>query len=240
MAHLVQAVYFTVRTAQLDSEAYEWPVTYPGYNKILDQHTQYYKLGRLVPVFSYLSAVNHIASVAFPAYYDIVLSNRVNILRWVEFSVSASAMIVMLATMSGVTELRTIISLVILNVGMQMMGLLVEQRKAAGASRGELIYLTAIGWTFFAASWVQIIMSFVTVAEWDGATKPPPIVYAIISTMVTLFASFGALQIAYIFDLVDFTSYEAGFIGLSLAAKSMLAFMTFFGVLAAKKRFEPA
>lgn len=238
VAHFAQAAAMTGFIAKDYDEAYKWPLTQLGWQKVLTDKTQRYNLGLLVPAFPLLSSVNHLVSVASPAYYDMVLREKVNVLRWCEFSLSAGICTWIIAVLSGVTELRTLVSLMILNVGLQMMGLLIEKRKAENATRGELFLLMMIAWAIFAAIWVQIVMSFAAIVEWDSAAKPPRIVYAIISSMIALFCSFGILQLLYVMDMVSFETYEVGFIGLSLSAKSLLGWMVTFGVLSAKKRFD--
>lgn len=233
-----QSAALAVLAAKNHDSGYKWPVTTLGWEKVLTDKTMRFDLGVLLPVFPFLSSINHFVSAASPEWYEeSVLKGKVNYLRWIEFSMSASVMLFLLAILCGVTELRSLVSLLILNVVLQMMGLLIEKRKAEGASFRELIGIMALAWGVFAAMWVQLTMSFFTIVA-DGTTKPPDIVYSIIGVELALFGSFGLLQLAYVCDWIDFTSYEAGFIGLSLTAKSLLSWLVYGGVLSAKARFK--
>lgn len=238
VAHTGQAAAVGALVAKDADKAIKWPITFPGWNKILDNQTIDFNIGWLLPAFPALSAVNHTASAAIPGYYHGVLQSKVNYLRWIEFSASAGLMVVLLALISGVTELRTLVTLIILNVALQMIGLLVEKRKAEGASRGELLALTGIGWGVFMGMWMELFISFYTVIELDTKVKPPAIVYSIIFVLFGLFCSFGAHQVAYVFDYQSFETYEAGFIALSLVSKSLLTWMVYGGLLAGKRRFD--
>ena len=236
--HLSEAFALTVLVAKENKDAYHWPVTTMGWGKVLPEKTVGYNIGWLLPAFPLLSSVNHFVSVAKPDYYDHVLETKVNYLRWSEFSLSSSLMTLLICQLSGVMEARSLASVILANVALQFLGLLIEKRKAEGATRGELLGITFIGWSVFASMWVPIIMSFTDVVRFDSKVKPPAIVYSIIATMVSLFMSFGVLQLLYVFDLVTFLTYEAGFVLLSLTSKTLLAWMVYGGVLAGKMRFE--
>jgi hypothetical protein len=235
--HLGQAGVLTYLVSKNNKEAYKWPITRLGWEEVLTEKTVRFNLGILLPTFPLLSSVNHIVSVAFPSVYDSILRNKVNWLKWTEYSLSAGVMVILIGLISSVTEVRTIVSLAILNVALQMMGLLIEKRKAENAPKGELIGILGIAWAIFMAMWSQIIIAFYTVV-FDSDTKPPDIVYSIIWVMFSLFASFGIAQTLYVFDVIEFTTYEATFIALSLSAKTLLSWLVYGGIVSGDARFE--
>lgn len=180
-----------------------------------------------------------------------MLHTRTNPLRWAEYALSAGAMVWVIATLSGVTELRTLITLCVLNVGLQYVGYLVERcyalmtgpytaietqpitstpsRIALALYPGEI---TLVGWFIFLAMWIEIGMSFFCAIEYDAVQKPPDIVYAIVIILFVLFSTFGALQLAYTGGcLRDFRTYELGFIMLSFVSKTILTWMVYGGVI---------
>jgi hypothetical protein len=236
-AHISQGVALSVLVARNTAKSYKWPITTLGWEKVLKDKTVRFDIGLLLPSFPFLSGLNHIIAVSSPHWYENdILKNKVNYVRWIEFSLSSSVMLWMLAMLCGVTELRSLISLMIMNVTLMMLGWMIEKRKAEGASRREIISLLVIAWGVFAAQWVQLTMSFFTIVA-DGTTKPPDIVYSIIGIQFALFSSFGILQVLYCFDVIGFPNYEAGFIGLSLGSKSLLSWLVYGGVISGNKRF---
>lgn len=228
--HLTQGVALATVIGQQDaSERFQWPLTQSGYEEILTDKTTRFDMAPLVPMFSFLSGINHTLSVTFPGWYKEILRNRVNPIRWAEFSASSTLMLFQLAVLAGVTEVGSLINLVTLNVVLMYMGFVLETRKAQGAKTPELIALMIVAWGIFMAQWAQIILSFFTILN-DAEAKPPDFVYSIIMIELALFASFGILQVLYVFDRIDFFQYEKGFIVLSFVAKSLLAWLLVGGV----------
>lgn len=234
--HLAQAGALTYLVQDnISKGSYKWPITSLGWQTVKTSAS--FDLGILVPMFSALSATNHVTSFAAYDWYDKeILKKEQNWLRWTEYSVSAGLMIFIIAILSGVTEIRTLTSLLVQNIVLQMMGLLIEKRKAEKAPPAELLVLFGIAWGIFISMWIPIIISFYNVI--DETTGVPPAVHAIIWSMFTLFASFGVAQALYVFDVCSFETYEKILIGLSLTSKSILSWLVYGGVLAADVRFE--
>jgi hypothetical protein len=193
--------------------------------------------------FPALSALNHLVYALIPAYQDTVVKTQTNWVRWAEYSISAGAMVWVIATLSGVTELRTLIALCVLNVALQYVGYLAEAAYArpgytplngdgcggGGVQAGDV---TRVGWFVFLAMWVEIVMSFFSVLEYDTKQQPPDIVYAIVIVLFVLFSTFGAWQLAYINGRIkSFAVYEIGFICLSFVSKTLLTWMVYGGVI---------
>ena len=220
---------------------------------------QRYNIGWVLVTFPALSTLNHLVSIMNPhrdanptwkTYQAKVLQTKTNPVRWAEYSLSAGAMVWVIATLSGVTELRTLLALLILNVALQYVGYLIEATYAAtpyhivgaggGSATGATPYnLTFVGWLVFLAMWTEIVISFFCAIEYDTVQKPPDIVYAIVIILFVLFSTFGALQLAYISGwLKSFESYEIGFICLSFVSKTLLTWMVYGGVINAGKNMR--
>lgn len=159
-------------------------------------------------------------------------------------------MVWVIATLSGVTELRTLIALLVLNVALQYVGCVIEaahaeryhfQIHSGGAISNSIPFkLTLVGWFVFMAMWIEIGVSFFCVIAYDTQQKPPDMVYAIVIVLFVLFASFGVLQLAYISGRIEsFFAYEIGFIGLSLVSKTLLTWMVYGGVINAGTNMRP-
>ena len=234
--HFGQAGALTYLVSKDAPGAVQWPITRLGWKRVIPEKTREFYLGTLLPVFPFLSSVNHFVAAVDGDWYKGVLEKKVNWLRWAEYSISAGVMVFLIAILAGVTEVRTLVSLMILNVSLQMMGLMIEKRKSEGATRGELSALLMIAWGIFAAMWTQLIISFYTVTS--ETRDPPKIIFSIIWTMFTLFSSFGTAQSLYCYDIISFEAYEGAFIGLSLFSKSLLSWLVYGGIISADARFE--
>ena len=236
VAHLVQSgVALGLVAKDVQDDAPQWPLDIRGWQEIVA--TGEYHLGWLVPIFPLLSSVNHLYSAISPTYLESVEESESNGLRAAEYAVSASLMIWIIGTLSGITDVASLASLVLANVGMQFVGWLAEKRKKAGASIEELWQLTLVGWILFFIQWVPILISFHVILL-NSEVKPPPLVMTIIWTMLSIFALFGLTQYLYLFRGWSHFKYERTYIWLSLVAKSLLTWLVVGGVLAARARFK--
>ena len=236
--HLAQAVASAGVVGADSKNAYKWPITTLGWEKVLTDKTVGVNLGWLIPPFFLLSSVNHSISFFSEDYRSYVETTKTNPVRWCEYALSAGLMTFILGDLSGVLEQRSLVSMLFANMAMQFIGWEVEHRKAQGASLRELIGLTVIGWLMFMTIWVQIIISFVVILTLDSKVKAPAIVYGILGSLFLLFCSFGLNQILYVLDYITFKQYEMGYIVLSLTAKSILAWEFVGGITSGKERFK--
>ena len=83
--------------------------------------------------FLYLAAIDHLL-VGGPlrGWYERNLARSVNYARWIEYSLSASLMVVLIAMLCGVLELTALIALFGVNAGMILFGLLMESTQSPG------------------------------------------------------------------------------------------------------------
>jgi len=181
-----------------------------------------------------LSSLNHIYSVVNPDQYQAILDSKVNHIRWAEYSISAGVMLWIVASLSGIIELRSLVAIAMLNAGLQYNGYLIDKAVAANAPAEEINSLLLTSWGIHMTIWTQIFISFFTIL--DQAIEIPDAVYSIVFILAGLFTTFGALQTMWAKGFIsNFRIVEAGFIILSLSAKTFLTFMTYFGVLAPRE-----
>lgn len=188
------------------------------------------RIGPAVAAFLYLSAIAHfvIASPGVVGWYRGQLARNRNYARWVEYSLSASLMIVLIAMLTGISDVAALLGLFGVNASMILFGWLQEKYEEPG-SRGWLPFI--FGCIAGAVPWIAIgiyIFSPTTDAQAPGF---------VIGIFVSLFAFFN------VFALNQFLQYrqagpwrnylfgEAGYIVLSLTAKSALAWQVFFPTL---------
>lgn len=214
-----------------------WPIQQIGWEGEVLKTTRY-ALGGLVPVFPAMSAMNHYAMAFIPGLLDDTIKNEVAPIRWSEYAISANFQLWIIAQLAGITNLTTLVSILVQNVVLQYLGLYIEQRFKEKAPKSEIWFLMTLAWALHVSIWIPIITTFYLVIE-NSDVKPPSIVYSIIWVMFGLFTTFGIVQVCHVLGL--FSSYEAvdfSYVMLSLIAKSLLTWMTWGGIFGAGSQFE--
>lgn len=189
-------------------------------------------LGPAVAAFLFLAALDHLA-VASPGlfpWYRRSLRREINPARWIEYSLSASLMVVLIAMLTGITDVTALVALFGVNAAMILFGWLMER---SNDRRQEVDWLPFLfGSIAGAVPWVAIGIQFVG-SETD-AGGPPGFVYGIFASLLVLFFSFAVnqwLQYARIGPWRDYLVGEWGYLVLSLTAKSALAWQVFANTL---------
>ena len=185
-----------------------------------------------VAAFLLMAAADHLF-VALPgvvSWYERNLDRGINYARWIEYSFSASLMVVLIATFAGVTDLRALIAVAGANAAMILFGLLMER---VNLGRERLDWLPFwFGCIAGAVPWIVIGISLVG-SEIDGSV--PGFVWGIFVSLFVLFNSFAVnmwLQYRGIGPWRRYVFGEWGYLVLSLTAKSALAWQIYAGALA--------
>ncbi|GGK82331.1 heliorhodopsin HeR [Ornithinimicrobium pekingense] len=187
-----------------------------------------------VAAFLALSAFFH-ALVASPpsfARYRAGLRRGHNYFRWVEYSLSSSLMIVLIAQLVGISDVVALLGLFGVNASMILFGWLQERYHRPGDG-GWLPFV--FGCLAGAVPWVGIVVYTVAPGSTSGA-EPPGFVYGIIVSLFLFFNVFALVQWLQYRPVGRFRDYLLGerlYITLSLTAKSALAWQIFAGTLAA-------
>jgi hypothetical protein len=192
------------------------------------------RLGPLVGVFLLISAIAHFIMASPFGYHWYVrnLKKNINYLRWYEYSLSASLMVVIIAMLSGVFDIPILILMFVLTATMNFFGLMMELHNQTTEKTNWTSYIFGciagiapwgiIAWYFFAAF-----------ASAEGTI--PTFVYYILASLFVLFFSFAlnmALQYKKVGPWKDYLFGERMYMILSLVAKSALAWQVFGGTLA--------
>ena len=187
-----------------------------------------------IAAFLFLAAADHLLTAAPRAvgWYEANLRRGVNPARWVEYSISASLMIVLIAMLTGITNLYALIGLFAVNASMIGFGWLMERANPLDRD-------TTTWWPFafgcFAAivPWATITVALVVSStEGDGV---PGFVYGIFVSLFVLFNCFALnqwLQYRRRGRFADYLYGERTYLILSLIAKSALAWQVYAGTLA--------
>jgi len=184
-----------------------------------------------VAAFLFLSAAAHwiIASPKVYGWYRANLERQRNYARWIEYSVSSSIMVVLIAMLTGISDVAALGALFAVNTGMILFGLLQEHYERPGGG-GWLPYW--FGVLAGAVPWLLIALYI-----WSPGSpgEPPAFVYAIFVTLFIFFNSFAVnmvLQYRQVGKWSDYLYGEKVYVFLSLTAKSALAWQVFGGTLA--------
>ncbi len=189
-------------------------------------------VGLTVAIFLGLSALAHfiVASPQFFPRYSAGLAAQRNYFRWVEYSISSSVMIVLIAQVTGVAEISAIISIFGVNASMILFGWLQEKYENPG-NGGWLPFI--FGCITGIVPWV-VLMFYVFSIGGVSDTSAPAFVYGIVFTIFVFFNSFALvqwLQYKKVGKWSDYMRGERTYITLSLVAKSALAWQIFANTL---------
>ncbi len=181
--------------------------------------------------FLYLAAIDHLL-VGGPlrGWYERNLGRSVNYARWIEYSLSASLMVVLIAMLCGVLELTALIALFGVNAGMILFGLQMERTQKPGREVDWLPFW--FGSILGTIPWVVITYQLVRA---DQQADVPGFVFGIFFSLLVLFALFPVnmvLQYRRVGPWRDYLHGEKAYIVLSLTAKSALAWQVYAGALA--------
>jgi hypothetical protein len=185
-----------------------------------------------VVAFLALSALFHflISSPWFFHRYAAGLKQNHNYFRWVEYALSSSIMIWLIAQITGITDIAALFSIFAVNGAMIMFGALQEKYETPG--NGHFLPFI-FGSTVGVVPWILILIYFVSPGS-TSEVSPPAFVYGIIISLFLFFNTFAInqwLQYKQIGGWHDYLRGERAYITLSLVAKTALAWQVFSGAI---------
>ncbi len=191
------------------------------------------RFGPAVAAFLLISAVAHffLATIGYPKYVEN-LKKGMNPIRFYEYALSSSLMIVLIGMLIGLWDLGALILIFAVNATMNLFGIMMEYHNQ---------YTKKTDWTSFIygsvagiVPWIVIMLYFVGAVN-SGDAKPPAFVYTIVPTLFVFFNIFAinmVLQYKKIGPWKDYLFGERFYIVLSLSAKTVLAWLIWTGTLA--------
>jgi hypothetical protein len=188
-------------------------------------------IGPAVAAFLFLSAAAH-AILVLPGvfgWYRANLEQNRNYARWIEYSLSSSLMVVLIAMLTGIADAAALMAIFGVNASMILFGWVMEGYEQPGRPSWLSYWFGVIAG---AVPWVAIAIYL-----WSPTTsaEPPAFVYAIFVSLFVFFNSFALNMVLQYRRVGPWRSYlfgEAAYILLSLTAKSALAWQVFAGALA--------
>lgn len=162
-----------------------------------------------MPIFAGLTAIFELGA-SFPFEMETRLSRRVSVLRWVEYSITASIMLVAIAQLSNITDEATLfLGIVLPNILCQFTGYMLEK-----TLRWKWFF---VGSVFGILPWVFISIRFFE--QWD---EIPGFVVGIYFSLILLFCTFPFVAARYAAGYITFSRAEAEYIFWSFVAKTSL------------------
>ena len=112
-------------------------------------------IGPAVAMFLLLAMADHllVAAPGVHRWYEAALQRRANYARWIEYSVSASIMIVLICMFTGIRDIAALLGLFAANTSMILFGLLMERQQTAGEADWSVYWFGCLAG---AVPWVAI------------------------------------------------------------------------------------
>jgi len=199
----------------------------------LEIWTEVTNFGPAVATFLLASAVAHyLISGPFYGKYKEDLSKGINKVRWIEYSISASVMIVLIALLVGIYDVWALAGIFFMNAAMCWFGWMMEVHNQ---------YTDKVDWTSYIMGclvgvmpWIFIFINLIG----DGVatdSNPQGVPQFVVWIFVSIFLFFNTFSINMILQYKqvgkwkDYLYGERAYIWLSLLAKTCLAWQVFFG-----------
>lgn len=180
----------------------------------------------LSALFHFLVATNKF----FPRYAAGLKQNR-NIFRWVEYSLSSSVMIYLIAQINGISDYAALLAIFGVNLSMILFGWLQEKYTQPGDGQWLPFIFGCIAGII---PWIIILVQLLSPGG-PSDTVVPGFVYGIVISLFVLFNCFALVQYKQYRAKGKWANYlrgEKAYIILSLIAKSLLAWQIFAATLA--------
>ncbi len=191
------------------------------------------RFGPAVGVFLLLSAVAHfyLSTIGY-GWYVRNLKRGMNPLRFYEYALSSSLMIVLIGMLVGFWDLGGLLLIFGINAMMNFFGIMMELHNQTTERTNWTAFIYGCIAGIF--PWIVIFLYFYGSLSSSDA-KPPAFVYAIVPTIFVFFNIFAVNMVLQYKKVGAWKNYLFGeriYIILSLTAKTALAWQIFAGTLA--------
>ncbi|MGV8967898.1 MAG: heliorhodopsin HeR [Cellulomonas sp.] len=182
------------------------------------------RIGWAIALFLGLAGLDHLLTATVArTVYERDLGRGINRFRWVEYSLSATIMVIVISLYWGITTLNALIVIAGANVAMILFGWLQERMNPPGRTSTTMLpfwFGSLVGIT----PWVAMGVNLLFISD------APSAIYAILIVQGLFFFCFGLnqwLQYRGVGRWADYAFGEKTYLVLSLAAKSLLAWQIF-------------
>lgn len=191
-------------------------------------------LAYLVAVFFLLSAIAHLSMATwYRQRYEAGLVVGVNKLRWFEYALSASTMLVGIALLTGMYDVVSLGLVFVLSAVMNLLGLVMETHNPF-RKRAKVNWMSyLVGCLAGIAPWLAIA-AYLLFTNVFGDGHVPAFVYYIYVSLFVFFSCFAVNMVLQYKKVGPWKNYIYGervYMILSLVAKSVFAWQVFAGAL---------
>ena len=234
--HLIQGIFMIVVSNDKTYPIFTNYLTFDLATRSLKPNPQLLynlRFGPAVACFLLISAVAHLflSTIGYPQYVKN-LKKGMNPVRFYEYALSSSLMIVLIGMLIGIWDLGTLIVMFGINAMMNLFGIMMELHNQTTEKTNWIAFI--YGCFAGITPWIVIMLYFVGAVS-SGDAKPPAFVYVIVPSLFVFFNIFAinmVLQYKKVGRWKDYLYGERVYIILSLAAKSLLCWLIFTGTLA--------
>lgn len=194
-------------------------------------------------VFTLVTGAMHLLYARRDKSYQGSVDGGSNWMRWAEYSVTATIMLCVVAILSGVAALDSLVLIAVATMCCMACGYLSERTATTRKRVSKLA--TLVGWLLMGACFFVILRRFGSVyAQTSGAGEPGPpwFVWAILVSMLVLFSSFGVIHLAHMrhqwrapcnaVDLEVNRRADTAYTTASMVSKTLLVVLTAAGLYA--------
>jgi hypothetical protein len=185
----------------------------------------------VVAAFFFISAIASLIIATWKRNeYEKDLNRRVNRSKWIEYSLSASTMMVAIAILAGVLDIASLLMIFALTAIMSLLGMTMELRNQNANTVDWANY--SLGVLSGAIPWL-VLLIYIWYAHVYGSGVPG-FVYWIYGSLLLLFASFAINMYLQYKKLGHWSTYlygERAYIILSFVAITALGWQVFAGTL---------
>lgn len=187
-------------------------------------------LAIVVAVFLFVAAIFHgLLASRWQEKYERDIKNRVNVVRWVEYAISASVMLVTVALVAGVQDLAVLLVVFGTTALFSVLALLAERYSSrAGKANWALFWLSC---SAAVLAWIVIKLYILGGAIYGSV---PGYVYWVDVVAFLLFALVPVnlyLQLRKVGNWQNYPYVERMYVLASLAAKTVVAWLIFAAIL---------
>ena len=239
LAHLIQASLMVIIALFILEDLQEFQPMIVAFHQDLDTTTNTLitvsrdlftlPFALVTTFFLFLSALFHFLVVFFKERYLRGLEKHYNVFRWVEYALSSSLLIALLAILFGVRDIQTLTLIFAANAVMNLLGLEMELTNQNTEKTRFLPYW--LGWIIGVVPWIAILMYLFFSNNLDLV---PWYAWAAIGGYFLFFNSFAInmwLQYKKVGPYKDYVFGEKVYVWLSLIAKSVIAWIVFTGAI---------
>jgi hypothetical protein len=223
--HFAQAAFMIFLTSDFAlSVLSSFPDGPPGTEGLVTSTLFELRVGWVIGAFLLLAGLDHLLTATFARKtYEQDLMRGINRFRWIEYSISATLMLVIISMYWGIVTLSALIAVAGANIAMILFGWLQEKMNPPGRTGTTML-------PFWFGTLVGVAPWMAMGANLSQATDAPKAIFAILIVQGIFFFCFGLNQWLQYREVGRWSNYVYGektYLVLSLAAKSTLAWQIF-------------